>query len=431
MEKLEEQAQKYMTWGVSLGTLWLCTAVGTIFWCWHLGGGNLERASLAFALCAASFGVGSSLGFMFSIFGDEQEPFGKIREAMIALASGLTGVGLAKATSLGALLGQIHIFANDSDRNTPFSILVAISYSIAGFFFMYFFRKLAINPALAEAREATERFQNTSEVSLVATKVMEKLSPSILLGREFIDDSESGELPSDETKQLHDDLFAPDVEHFLDACDDDANKGRTIEHESVSVAARLRYYRIYFLKKGSELRIAEEQKAGDWIYRALMRDPTNPDLQIKLADLLAMQDRDDEAVSILERLERDEDSPQYVQQWLGYYLLFLDGRENDAIRHSLEFHARFPDESSGLFNAACGYAQLYSIELEEANATEIPDSANRLECLRLLREAIRKDRSIGAFAIRNSEAGESLEALHSDAEFIKLTTTMTKPERRA
>ena len=49
------------------------------------------------------------------------------------------------------------------------------------------------------------------------------------------------------------------------------------------------------------------------LYRARQRDPTNPDFQIKLADHLGMQGLYAEAVAIVERLEREETSPQYIQ----------------------------------------------------------------------------------------------------------------------
>jgi len=130
-------------------------------------------------------------------------------------------------------------------------------------------------------------------------------------------------------------------------------------------------------------------------------------------------------VSILEKLERDENSPQYVEQWLGYYLLFLDGREIDAIKYSLNSYTTFPDNSSGLFNAACGYAQLYKIELDEVGAKEILTSQNRLESLRLLRQAIRVESGLKALARKHPDEGDSFESLEDDVEFLRITEPRT------
>jgi tetratricopeptide (TPR) repeat protein len=152
-----------------------------------------------------------------------------------------------------------------------------------------------------------------------------------------------------------------------------------------------------------------------------MRDPTNPDFQIKLADLLGMRGRYDEAVSIIERLEREDHSPQFIEQWLGYFLLFIPGRELDAIKHSMSFHNRFPDESSGLFNASCGYAQLYTAELRQKGLKELSDSANRIESLRLLRQAISEEPDLAALAKNHSDSSDSFESLVSDPEFVRLT----------
>jgi hypothetical protein len=115
---------------------WIISVLGlgaTIWWSISVGAGNLETAGLALALCSASFAVGSVVGFMFTIFGDEQEPLGKIRDAMIALASGIAGAGIANAKQFGNLLRSIHIFNGASVESPSFSVLIAIAYFVTGF----------------------------------------------------------------------------------------------------------------------------------------------------------------------------------------------------------------------------------------------------------------------------------------------------------
>jgi tetratricopeptide (TPR) repeat protein len=287
---------------------------------------------------------------------------------------------------------------------------------------MYFARKLSLNPALAEAGKAVDRIQISAKVSVIATRITEKLPQSLLLGREYIED----ELKPGEFEGIHKELSTDDVNQFLKACEEDIQGGVRIEPGNVAMAAQIHYYRVYFEKEGTEARDAQERKALDWINRALMFDPLNPDFQMKLADVYNAQGRYVEAVSMIERLERDDNAPQYIQQWLGYFLLFIDGREQDAIGHSLEFHKRFPDESSGLFNASCGYAQLYTIELRQQGVKELLSSNNRTESLRLLQLALQADSDQKILARKQAEPGQSFESLAADPEFTKLIASTSE-----
>src|ERR1700733_14575624 len=101
----EDVFEKQLFWAISAIALVL-----TITWCLFLGGGNIETTSLVLATCSASFAIGSLIGFVFTIFGEELEPFGKIRDAMIALASGIAGITIAKVSPLRALIGGIQLF---------------------------------------------------------------------------------------------------------------------------------------------------------------------------------------------------------------------------------------------------------------------------------------------------------------------------------
>ena len=279
---------------------WILSGIGfvlTMIWCGFLGEGSLRAASLTFVVCSASFACGSLFGFLFTIFGDELEPFGKIRDAAIALASGITGLGIAKAKDIGKLIGSIPVLVGDPNRNASFAILLVLTYVISGFYFMYLMRKLALNPALADAKRAVDRLQISSNVTIIYTRITEKLSPSLLLGREFIEDIE--ELQDDETKALRVDLLSDDVDNFLKACEDDAAKGIQIQPDNVALAARFYHYRIYFTQEGTDARRAVQEKAVEWITRVLIRDPTNPEFQMKLADVFGMRGRYDEAISIL------------------------------------------------------------------------------------------------------------------------------------
>lgn len=428
MEDVSVDNEKFDSSKITKALSLLCVCVVVIYaWCYFLVGKDWQKAGLAFMLCSASFLLGALLGFMFTIFGDETEPFGKIRESMIALASGITGLGIAKAKQFGELIGSVHIFPENSGINSAFSILAVITFLVCGFFVTYFFRKLVLNPFLAETKsEMDHRAQISKEVRVVASKVMGTLPQSLLLGRDFIDEVDG--LDSSEVDALRSNLYSDDVKQFLAECESDAKNGTLKSPHNISVAARLQYYRVYFEKKGTKEREAQEALALDWLLRALMIDPASPELQIKLADLYSLQEQYGEAIFIFERLERDSSSPQLVQQWLGYFLLFIDGREKDAISCSMSFYKRFPDESSALFNASRAYAQLYTGELQTSDSKSIPDSENRIESLKLLAKSIRMDGDYRDLAIKYADEGDSFASLRDDKQFAKLTVGHLEPE---
>jgi tetratricopeptide (TPR) repeat protein len=340
---------------------------------------------------------------------------------MLAVASGITGAGLAKASEIGRTIGEFRIFPAPASASSWFSVFTVATYSICGFYFMYFARVVVINPRLAKGKRALDEVKISSNVSVIAININEKLPQSLLLGRMFIE--EVDELDTADAESISSGLFSEDVNLFLDACEKDASSSAPLAPAITSMAARLHYYRVYFKRKDTMERQEQETKAVDWVTRALMRDPTEPDLQIKLADLFALSERYEEAASIIEKLERNEDAPQFIQQWTGYFLLFIEGREKDAIRHSLEFHDRFSDGSSALYNVACGYAQLYAIELDEAGTDSIPSSPNREESLKYLRQARRIDSQIRTYARKEAiDEGDSLYSLRNDPEFIRITS---------
>jgi tetratricopeptide (TPR) repeat protein len=240
----------------------------------------------------------------------------------------------------------------------------------------------------------------------------------MLLGKDYIADivKQGGQQAED----LHKQLCGPVVNSFLEGCEKDLESGSEIQSDNIAKAAVIHYYRAYFEKENSKTRDKQLEQAIDWINRALLRDPLDPEFNIKLADIYGMQKQYDEAVSILERLERDEDSPQYVQQWLGYFLLFIDGRELDAVRHSLEFYERFPDESPCLLNVARAYAQLYAQELHKRNVKAILHSKNRQKSLSYLQQAVKANPALQEEALKHSVEGDSFETLAADTEFKRI-----------
>jgi len=140
-------------------------------------------------------------------------------------------------------------------------------------------------------------------------------------------------------------------------------------------------------------------------------------LTIKYADVLAIMERYDETVAILEKLERTTEAPVYVKQWLGYWLLFVE-REDEAIRYSEEYHKLFPDEADSIFNVASAHAQKYCRELQSTGKVEDLNAETRRLALKNLKEGLRRDAAF-AETVRNKwiQEGESFDCFLHDKEF--------------
>jgi tetratricopeptide (TPR) repeat protein len=400
--------------GISIGSI--VFAALSLLWAFAIGLRDTERINLALVTLTCSVGVGSLIGFVLTIFGDEVEALGKARDSLIALVSGIAGIGVAKTAELGGLLGRIQLFPQQDETSSWFSVLFVTTYTISGFYAMYFFRKLFINPALAAAHarlELTTKLSNRA--SQILTEIEKKLPKGILLGRDAIDDIDAQDSDS---KTLKEALLSKEVDEFLSICEDEVAKG-SLTIDLVYKASVLHYYRIRTLPAGSSTRMDEAEVAKEWLTRATMIDPLDPGPQLKLAEVYGMLDEDETCISILEKLEWNEESPQYLEQWLGFYLLFSDGREKDAIRHSEEFLKRYPTNEICFFNIARAYSQILKRETETSEVGQRAEYRNR--ALTNLRKSVKIDSELKAFAKEKAKPGESFDVLANDPEFLEIT----------
>jgi tetratricopeptide (TPR) repeat protein len=249
---------------------------------------------------------------------------------------------------------------------------------------MFLERELILNLWLAQSRAERGRLEGTEQAGQVALKLLQALPASILTGvhdvSEVFDDDEEEE----DLRKLFD---SEDLKTFLDEAEEAAKTGAPLGWDVTSKVAYLRYYLTYFAEQKSKE--SEANLASQWIIRALNLNPLHVDLSVKYADILDLLDQSSEAVSILERIERTPEAPAYVRQWLGCFLLNLEGREDEAIRCSLEYHRQFPDESDTFFNVARAYALKYCHELESNGDAALQQSENRKKALEYLRKALR------------------------------------------
>jgi tetratricopeptide (TPR) repeat protein len=149
-------------------------------------------------------------------------------------------------------------------------------------------------------------------------------------------------------------------------------------------------------------------------------NPMHADLTMKYADMLAASNEYDAAAIVLERLASRPEAPMLVKQWLGYFLLWVPNRVNDAIRYSQEYLGLFPDDADAPFNIACAYAQMYCDDLRAGkNGSEQLD--HRKKAMDTLAEALRRDPDYSdTVRTKWTTEGESFDCFSSDPEFQKL-----------
>ena len=393
------QAHLYLL--IISGALWLL--IGQFAW-W--------RTVLIVGLSFGCFTVGALAGFLFTSYGEENATLGRVREWLIGGLTGLTvaNVGVIKAILLTFAFGP-------GPREFAIATGIAVTYVGLGFFYMFFQRELILNVLLARSRALRGRVDGTIQAGIATQKLLVGIPPSMLARIDSLDDT-IGEHKS-EFESLKKVLYADDVSSFLKEADEALGTGAALDWDVVSKAAYLNYYRTYY--ESGESRELQEKKAEEWILRALLLNPQHGDLTARYADVLWMQDSHSDAVLTLERLMMSTEAPAFVQQWLGYFLLFVPHREDDAIRISQDYHKRFPDEYDTFFNVACAYAQKYSHELREREIPADPESSNRRLALQNLKDGLKGEPEY-AKTVREEwiEPDEFFHVLADDEEFRRI-----------
>jgi len=404
-----EMGHKKPTWKV-----WTSLFSVSLVWLTIAGQHSLQRLVLLAGLGLASFMVGCMAGFLFTSYGQEKDTIGKVRDWVLG---GITGLTIAQASNIKAFLR--YFAADNSTQEFALVASVAILYVGIGFFFMFLERELILNLWLAQSRAERGRLEGTEQAGHVALRLLQALPASILTGvhdvSEVFDDDE-------EEEDLRKQFDSEDLKTFLSEAEEAARAGAPLDWDVTSKVAYLHYYLTYFAEQKSKK--SEADLASQWIMRALNLNPLHVDLSVKYADMLDLLDRSSEAVSILERIEHTPEAPAYVRQWLGYFLLQLEGREDEAIRYSSEYHRQFPDESDTFFNIARAYAVKYCRELESDGNTALPHSENRKQALEYLRKGLRAQPGyVDAFRKRwvsGSPKTSDWKCLLQDPEFIHL-----------
>ena len=387
--------------------LWLLILLLSVTW-WRVEGQNLfVRTILLAALSLASFMVGCLVGFLFTSYGEEAGTVGKVRDWLIG---GITGLTIAKAGSVQALLKYFQ--ATTSEGDFALAVSAAVVYSALGFFFMFFYRELIFNVLLAKGRAERSRIDGTRQAGQVVKSFLLKLPASLLSGVDDVDDI--GAVDEEEAQKLRNTLYASDVNAFLEEAEKNAADCGSLDWDVVSKVAYIHYYRTYFEKDDKQ---AQATRAIEWITRALFLNPQHADLTLKLADMTWAAGDAEDAATILENLIRRPDASMIARQWLGLFLLNVPGRLRDAIHYSEDYRKLFGEDTDSLFNIACAYAQSFCDGNGELGTAE----EARKQALEYLRQALKRDPDY-AETVRTKwiEPGESFACFGTDNEFRAL-----------
>ncbi len=402
-------------WNSFLTTWAVIGALSLVWWLFE-SQLEVERFILAAGLCVASFMVGSLIGFLFSSHGEEADTIGKVRDWVIG---GVTTLTIAKAASIKATIETFEAAKGPDEYAIAFG--GAVAYAALGFLFMYFMRELYFNPRLATSRRERGIIEGTRQVEQVVKSFQIHLPAEILTGGSSVDD-----ITNDASKQaaneMKDKLFSDEVKAFLDGVNQSLDGGGSLDWDVVSKVAYIQYYRTYFTgnEGKEEEKITQARCALDWIQRALLLNPHNADMTTKYADMLAVTKDFAGAVSVLERLLRQPDSPLVVRQWLGYYTLFLPKRLADSVRYSEEFRQLVGENTDSLFNIACAYAQAFC-EGPGAEPGLDDAKANHDKALDYLRQALLREPGYATIVLTKwTRKDESFVCFANDPAFMAL-----------
>jgi tetratricopeptide (TPR) repeat protein len=370
MPRIPPRVIKFFIWGFAVFAI--------VAWVTIAGFHHWWRACLLTGLAGATFVIGALVGFVFTTYDEESDTIGKVKDWLIGSLAAIT---LVKFDALKPVLLAFSLHNTAADF--ALSLSVSIVFIGLGFFFMFFGRELLFNVPLARERAERNRVE-AGQTSVITIQLLSALPSSILVG---IDDAETllKSRPA-EAAQLKAQLWSDDVNTFLKQSKAAAANGVALDWDVVSKNGYLQYYRTYFVDAAAK---AEQASCAlQWVVRALTINPEHIDLTIKHADLLGMLDRNREAVNVLERLQPLPEAPAFVDQWLGYYLLFLPNREEDAIHCSTAYLSKFPESNEARRNLACAYAQKLCHAHGDCSDPLDHEAVNYREAIRNLRIAV-------------------------------------------
>jgi tetratricopeptide (TPR) repeat protein len=197
-------------------------------------------------------------------------------------------------------------------------------FSVAGFFFGYLGTRLYLASAIPWADEE-------SNIGPLIARAKQAVARDNIPPRLPNQPDASTPRPAPEVQQLV---------QYTDATSVDAARLRPADARTIALS--------YYLN-------GDYDKAVKFFDRANDKITNDPTFTMKHAISLAQSGEHDRAIRLLDELAEEGLGKPEVHQLLGYYLLSMPQRLDDAVRHNLAYLQANPDDGSAHLNLAAAY----------------------------------------------------------------------------
>lgn len=369
---------------IALGCLLLWTAVGQF---------DPMRVGALIATGGAGFAVGSLIGFLFFNLGDRAKVIERLRDLILGTLAGAT------FASFGQLRLSMHEFlkllgGGGPDENYQVGLLACngLLCSAAGFFLLFWICEFVWNKAQAANQRDIDELRQ-AELQKKAGPVLEKVAVD-LSSITKPDPSTPG--PS---------TAAPSPEQV--------QAGQLLLNNPAVAKAQGAELSDTTLLRIAQAKLATGDETGaEADFRELLRrNAYIKDAVVGLANILEDRGNYLGAATIIE--SHLDTLGASGRRWLGYYLLWVPDRLNEAVRFNQELLNDDPHDLTAKFNLACALAQLYG-------RSDAKPQEQRQRIIKMLQELVAEEPGYKALIQRWSSEGGDFSSLGSDPEFRKL-----------
>lgn len=354
---------------------------------WWTGAAEFEQARVAafVGISALAFALGTTVAFLFTSHGDEEQSVGKVRDWLLGGLTVLTfGEALNRFQSIKALIKLFEVKTGD------FGSLVAMLAVglVLGFYTMFFNRELVLNALLK--RGHLEQRKLTQELAAVSVE----LAKADSLRPDTDPEAKRAALPAEGKKRLA---------QFAAVGQQAREMGEDLKPDTSWALAKASYHS------------GQYEKAAPLLEKFLPDPEHATEAALKLAQCYGEMGQPGEAVRVLERAKGDHPAPP-VLKLLGYYLLWIPERLKEAVAYTTEYLGRRPKDDGAVLNLACAHAQLYG-------QSEKKDEELKKHALDQLARAIELDPSTKALARSLARPGGDFVSLADEPKFKELVAS--------
>ncbi|MBL8875445.1 MAG: hypothetical protein JNM86_06580 [Phycisphaerae bacterium] len=383
LSRIKKHADSKEGWQPSymeMSAIW--AAISALWWI-IAGGFAADRMTCIISASLFGLSIGALVGFIFTSYTEESNSVGKVRDWLVAA---LATLSLAEAATGAVHVRQLLALFNDPAMSYPMGVTLAniVAFAVLGFWGSFILRELFLNIRFARARNERKRLE----------LALDDVEPAI--------------------KQIAVDRRTS-LSHIRD--------GGVATPEQRDVAARIvnlvRAAKISFegLAKDQALIVAEcyalsehFDAAASMFVRIVERFGFDEQAVEGAAYCYECLGAFPHAAKILEQ-HRDK-MGEHIDQWLGYYLLWVVDRLEDAASRSLRYIRHNPeiDLVAANLNLACAHAQLFA---RDGNPSD------RLQALRIVRRMVEIQPDLKEWFRRRAVWDQDFFVLKNDPDFLQ------------